>query len=154
MSKYDKGSFQALVDSGRIRYQAYPAGNIAIAADAAWDELWAAAAGPIVDYWICGFQWSVATAFAKQNHSQLIDFGWGGADGAAVAAANVVVTNFPVTITSVALALGPMYIGVTNLPYPVWAQAGSRAAARIAANLVAGVAFTEFRLICATAIGS
>jgi len=149
-----KATYLANVGSGNIRYNCLPVAEIAIADDAAWDELWAAAAGPATDFWVVGFAYNFATTTVAAEHTQLIDFGWGGVDGAAVAAANVIVTNFPVTLYGVAAALGPMGPLCHYLPYPVRVPALSRMAARIAASPTGGVAFTSFRIIYATAVGS
>ena len=146
--------YNAKINSGNIRYNCLPAADIAIADDAAWDQLWAAAAGPATDFYVVGFAYNFATTTVTAEHSMLIDFGWGGVDGAAVAAANVIVANFPVTIYGVAAALGPMGPLCHYLPYPVKVPALSRMAARIAASPTGGVAFTSFRVIYATAVGS
>lgn len=148
--------FQAAVESGAIRYQAYPAADVAVVVGApgAWSQLWANAAGPVVDYWVCGFQFSVATGLVVVEEEMLIDFGWGGADGAAVAAANVLVTNWPISFTAVAAALGPVFLPVVTLPYPIKVPANERMAVRQADNPIgAGVAFTAFRIITAIAVG-
>lgn len=144
----------ALVNSGNLRYQALPAAAVPIADDAAWDELFAAAGAPAVPYWLCGFTYNFATGGVVAEHSELVDIGWGGADGAAVAPANVIVTNFPVCVSAVALALGPFGPFWTTLPFPVRIPASSRMAARIAASPTGGVAFTDFRVVLATALGS
>lgn len=148
-----KSTFLALVDSGRIRYTTLPVNGVAIADDAAWDQLFAAAAAPATDYWLCGFAHSVATNTLLAEDQLLIDVGWGGLDGAAVAAANVILTNWPVNFTAVALALGPNPIPNHLLPYPVKIPGGSRMAARIAASPVGGVAVTAFCVILATQVG-
>lgn len=149
-----KSSFQALVNSGNIRYACLPAAEVAVADDAAWDQLWAAAAGPAVDFWVCGFAYNFATGGLAAEHSQAVDLGWGGVDGAAVAAANVIVTNYPICITAAAVALGPVGPFWHNLPYPVRVPALSRMAVRIASSVTGGIAFTSFRVIYATAVGA
>lgn len=144
----------ALVNSGNIRYLALPAAEVPIADDAAWDQLFAAAGAPIVPYWLCGFAFNFASGSVVAEHTQAVDIGWGGADGVAIAPANVIVTDFPITVSAVALALGPFGPFNVMLPYAVRIPAGSRMAARIASSIVGGVAFTSFRVILATAIGS
>ena len=146
--------WNALANSGNLRYQALPAAEVPIADDAAWDQLFAAAGAPAVPYWLCGFTYNFATGGVVAEHSQAVDIGWGGADGAAVAPATVVVTNYPISVTAVALALGPFGPFWHNLPHPVRIPASSRMAARIASSVVGGVAFTSFRVILATALGS
>ena len=146
-------AFLALVQSGNIRYQALPVAGVAIADDAAWDQLFAAAGAPAVPYWLCGFQFSIATGLVVAENTMLFDVGWGGIDGAAVAAANVILTNWPVAFSAVALALGPFEIAPKMLPYPVRIPGGSRMAARIAASPIGGQAVTDFRVILATVVG-
>ncbi len=144
----------AMVNSGNIRYQSLPAAEVPIADDAAWDQLFAAAGAPAVPFWLCGFTYNFASGGVVAEVSQLVDLGWGGADGAAVAAANVILTDFPVCVSAVALALGPFGPFNQWLPFPVRIPAASRMAARIASSPVGGVAFTSFRVILATAVGS
>jgi hypothetical protein len=143
-----------MIESGNIRYNCLPAAEVPIADDAAWDQLWAAAAGPATEFWVIGFAYNFATTTVAAEHTMAVDLGWGGADGAAVAAANVIVSNWPITIYGVAAALGPMGPLCAYLPYPVKVPALSRMAARIATSVTGGVAFTSFRVIYATAIGS
>jgi hypothetical protein len=145
--------FLAAVESGNIRYQGLPVAVVPIADDAAWDQLFAAAGAPAVPYWLCGFSYGIATGLAA-DVSLLVDLGWGGADGAAIAPANVVLTNYPVVITAGAAAVGPAVLPPEMLPYPVLIPGGSRMAARIAASPTGTVAFTEFRVILATAVGT
>jgi len=146
-------NFLALVESGNIRYQALPVALVAIADDAAWDQLFAAAGAPATNYWLCGFSYGIATGLVA-DVSLLVDLGYGGADGAAVAAATVVLTNYPVVLTAGAAAVGPSALPAEILPYPVKIPASSRMAARIASSPTGTVAFTEFRVILATAVGA
>jgi hypothetical protein len=157
MIKYDKKTFTATVASGNIRYQAYPAGLVAVVngAPGAWSELWVAGAGPIVDYWVTGFTFGTLTGLVVINETLLIDFGWGGADGAATAPANVIVTNWPLTFVAVAAALGPVNLPAAMLPRPVKVPANARMAVRIADSPTGvGLALVEFHVICATAVGA
>ena len=152
MERHSKATFNALVGSGRIRYTTLPVNGVAIADDGNWDQLFAAGAAPATDYWLCGFAHSVATGLLLAEDQLLIDVGWGGLDGAAVAATNVILTNWPVNFTAVAVALGPTSIPNHLLPYPVKIPGGSRMAARIATSPVGGVAVTAFCVILATAV--
>ncbi len=149
-----KSIFLAMVESGRIRYQTLPVAAVPIADDAAWDQLFAAAGAPAVDYWLCGFSFSIASTGAVAEYSLLVDVGWGGVDGAAIAAANVILTNWPINIVGVAAALGPYQCNPQMLPYPVKIPADSRMAARIASSPTGTLAFTDFRVILATVVGS
>ena len=152
-------NFLAMVESGRIRYEAFPLAAVPIANDAAWDELYVAAASPAVPHWLCGFEFSIATNTVLAEVVMFIDLGWGGADGAAVAATNVLLVNWPIGLTAVAVALGPHMHQNQMLPYPIripvgQVDPGSRMAARIASSDPAGVALTAFRVILATAVGT
>ena len=151
--------FLAAIMSGNIRYQALPAAAVPIANDAAWDELYIGAASPAVPHWLCGFEFSIATNTVLAEVVMFIDLGYGGADGAAIAAANVLLTNWPIGLTAVAIALGPHMHQNQLLPFPIripvgLGDPGSRMAARIASSDPAGVALTAFRVILATAVGT
>lgn len=152
-SQEQKSTFLATVESGAIRYTTLPVALVPIADDAAWDQLFAAAGAPAVDYWLCGFSYGYATGIAT-DVSLLVDLGWGGLDGAAVAAANVILTNWPVVLTAGVAAVGPAGCPSEMLPYPVRIPGGSRMAARIASSPTGTLAFTEFRVILATVVGS
>ena len=145
-------NFLAAIESGNIRYQGLPVAIVAIADDAAWDQLFAAAGAPAVDYWLCGFAYTIVNTIAV-DVSLLVDVGWGGADGAAIAAANVILTNWPVGFTADA-AVGKAAFANEMMPYPVRIPGGSRMAARIASSPTGTIAFVEFRVILATAVGS
>lgn len=149
----------AMVNSGNIRYQALPVADIPLADDAAWDQLYNAAGSPAADHWVCGFQFSIATGLIVAENEMLIDVGWGGADHATNAPTNIIIANWPVAFSAVAAALGPFMCQNQMLPYPVrvpvgQVSPGSRMVARIAASPIGGQAFTAFRVILATAIGS
>ncbi|MGQ9545915.1 MAG: hypothetical protein ACUVTR_01950 [Dehalococcoidia bacterium] len=144
----------ALVNSGNIRYQALPTAEVAIADDAAWDQLFAAAGAPTVPFWLCGFTYNFATGDIVEEDTLLIDLGWGGVDGATNAAENVILTNYPITVSGATSALGPFGPFQHNLPFPVRIPASSRMAARIASSPVGSAGFTSFRVILATGVGS
>jgi len=148
--------FNAGVESGNIRYTTYPAAEVAVVdgAPGAWSQLWANAAGPVVPYWVMGFTFNVATGLVVAEHSILVSFGWGGADGPAVAATNVLVNGWHIAFTAVAAALGPVFLPAVMLPRPIRVPANERMAVQILDHPVAGVAFTSFRIITAIAVGS
>jgi len=151
--------FLGAVMSGNIRYQTLPVAAIPIANDAAWDQLYNAAGSPATDHWLCGFEFSIATNTVLAEVVMFIDLGYGGADAAAGAAANVLLTNWPIGLTAVAAALGPHMHQNQLLPFPIripvdQVDPGSRMAARIASSDPAGVALTAFRVILATAVGT
>ncbi|MDP2730038.1 MAG: hypothetical protein Q8O55_06120 [Dehalococcoidales bacterium] len=145
--------FLAAIESGSIRYQTLPVAIVPIADDAAWDELFQAAGAPAVPFWLCGISFNWATGIAAET-SLLVDVGYGGVDGAAIAAATVVLTNWPVTLTAGAAAVGPDTHAPHMLPFPVKIPAASRMAARIASSPTGTLAFTDFRVILATLVGS
>ena len=145
--------FLAAVQSGNIRYTCLPVAIVPIADDGAWDELFAAAGAPAVPYWLCGISFNWATGIAAET-TLLVDVGFGGVDGVAVAAATVVLTNWPVTLTAGAAAVGPDTHPPIMLPFPVRIPASSRMAARIASSPTGTLAFTDFRVILALAVGS
>lgn len=150
-----RSSFLALVESGNIRYQSLPVAIVAIADDAAWDELFAAAgaASAVNPSWLCGFSYGVATGLVA-DVILLVDCGYGGVDGAAVAAATVLLTNWPVALTAGAAAVGPSALPSEMLPFPCRMPAAQRMAARIASSPTGTVAFLSFRVILATAVGT
>lgn len=150
-----RGSFLSLVESGNIRYQCLPAAVVPIADDAAWDELFAAAGAPsaTLPCWLCGFAYSIATGLVAEA-VLLVDLGYGGVDGAAVAATTVLLTNWQVAISAGAAAVGPTSHPSERLPFPVRIPPAQRMAARIASSPTGTVAFTSFRAILATAVGT
>ncbi len=147
-----KATYLALVNSGRIRYTGLPLNGVPLPDDSTWVQLFVAGAGPVVDYWLCGFGFSIATGLVVAEAQYVIEVGWGGLDGAAVAAANVIVTGWPVNFTAVAAALGPVSIPNQMLPYPVKIPGGSRMAASLQATPVGGTALLAFCAILATAV--
>jgi len=149
--------FQSLVESGNIRYQALPAAEVPCVVGA-WAQLYAAAASPAVPHWLVGFQMGVATGIVLET-SWRVSVGYGGADGAAIAAGTVVVTNWPlIVIGAAAASMGGMLTGM--LPYPVRipvdiVDPGSRMAYSVVDNPVGGANnSTSFRVFLATAVGS
>jgi hypothetical protein len=146
------GLYNALVESGAIRIVGLPVAEVPIADDAAWDQLFAAAGAPsaTAPCWLIGIAYNFATTTVAAEHTLLFDVGYGGVDGAAVAAATVLLTNFPVTLYGVAAGLGPMGPLCAMLPVPIRIPPAQRMAARIAASPVGGVATTSFRVILAT----
>ncbi len=150
--------FLTAVESGNIRYQALPAAEVPCAVGA-WAQLFAAAASPAVPWWIVGFQFGYATAIVVEQ-SWRVSLGYGGADGAAIAAGTVVITNYPIiTIGAAAASMGGSPLNI-HLPWPVKVPVdivdpGSRVAYTVVDNPVGGaVGATSCRVIIATAIGS
>jgi len=147
-----KSLYQGLLNNGNIRYVGLPLNGVPLPDDSSWVELFVAGAGPVVDYWLCGFSFSIATTLLAAEAQYVLEMGWGGADGAAVAAANVVVTGYPMNFTAAVAALGPAAIPTQILPIPVKIPAGSRMAASLQATPVGGTALLAFVAILATGL--
>jgi len=156
LAQEQKSLYNAMVGSGGIRYAALPLAGVAVVdgAPGAWSQLFTAANAPAVDYWLCGFSFSIATGLILAEAEFEFDVGWGGADGAAIAATNIVLNGWPVNFSAVALALGPFAIPNQFLPYPVRIPGGQRMAARVLDSPVGGVAVAAFQVILATVVGN
>ena len=149
----------AAVQSGNIRYVAFPAAAAPVpCAVGAWAELYVAALSPAVPHWLVGFQIGFATGLVVEQ-SWRIDLGYGGADGAAVAAETVLITDWPIHISAAAAGV----VGTVSnqiLPYPILipvdqVDPGSRMAYSVVDNPVGGaVGATSCRALLAYAIGS
>jgi hypothetical protein len=147
--------FLAAVESGNIRYQSWPTAGKAIADDGAYDEIVAAGAGPgaAVPCWLCGFSFSIATGLITAEVGFEFTIGYGGAAGDGNAPTVVLITNWAVNFSAVALALGPFNIPRQTLPYPIKIPAGVAIEACYT-TLVGASAITSFRVMLATAVGS
>jgi len=144
-----KETYLAEVDSGLIRYQGYPTTSVAVpvATDV---ELFAAAAGPLTDFWLCGFKAAVYASVAALTLTLTI--GYGGVDGANPPA-TVVVTTFPIAKDGNAGTVGPMEVPTEMFPYPIRIPGGVRMAV-ITAAITGTDTIDEFWVILATAVGS
>ena len=151
----NKSTFQALVNTGNIRYLSWPVAGVATADDGAWDEVVVAGAGPgaSVPAWLCGFSFGVATGLIVAEIGYEFRIGYGGAGGDGVAPTTEIVTNWAVNFSAVAAALGPFGIPAQLLPNPVKIPAGS-SIKMMYTTLVGAAAITRFRVILATGIGS
>lgn len=148
-------TWQALVSSGNIRYQSWPTAGKAIADDGLYDEVVVAGAGPggAVPAWLCGFSFGNATGLIVAEIGFEFTIGYGGAAGDGNAPAIVLITDWAVNFSAVALALGPFAIPTQLLPYPIRVPAGVAMEACYT-TLVGASAITRFRVILATAVGS
>jgi hypothetical protein len=142
------------VESGAIRYVGLPLAAVVLVdgAPGAWSQLFAAAGAPsaTLPCWLCGFQ-SYATNVAADVVWQ-VDVGYGGIDGAAVAASVVLLTGYPISVAAQAVALGPTTSPTHMLPYPVRIPPAQRMAARILNTVTGAGNITEFRVILATGL--
>ncbi len=144
-----KETFLAKVESGNIRYQGYPVGIVTCAAGAS-AELVVAGAGPLTDFWLCGFTVGIFAAAAEVT--LVLTIGYGGVAGANPPLV-ALITTFPVTIAAEAIALGPSEAATEMLPYPIRVPGGVRMAVTSAA-ITGTDGIDEMHLILATAVGS
>ena len=149
-------TYMAVIGSENVRYQTQPAAavGITIADDAAWDEIFDSTI-VTVDYWICGLQAIILDVAADAG--LMVDVGTGGANGAAVAPATTVITNYPIfedyhQVTAVGVRGGR--IPVEWLPFPIRVPASTRCAARIASSPTGTDVIDQFYLVLATAVGT
>lgn len=134
--------YQAQVGSTEVRYRQHPTGvaGVAVADDAAWDEIIASTIITDAFHHLAGL-----LAFgpgAGADVEQIIAEGVGGADGAAVAAATLLVEmQMGVDWTS-AVGLAAQ-VHPWMLPVPIRVeQAADRHAGRISASPTGGIAVT------------
>lgn len=153
-----KSSFQALVESGNIRYEWLPAADVPCAT-AAWAQLLAAAATPAVPWWICGLRVSCATGLVVEQGWR-VSLGYGGVDGAAIAATTIIAIGVPFTVIGAAAAamgadLSHMFPFPVKIPVDI-VDPGSRVAYSVVNNPVGGAAvgLTSCRICIAYAVGS
>lgn len=133
--------YQATVGTGSVRYRQIPtaAAGIAIADDAAWDE--------IVDntimttqHWLAALNIGVPAAGITADTEEVIALGTGGANGAAVAAATLLVEHD--LLATINTAVGEYVIPPTYLPVPIQVQALLRYAGRISNSVTGGMAIS------------
>jgi hypothetical protein len=118
----------------------------------------AAAATPAVPWWICGFKISCATGLVVEQGWR-VSLGYGGVDGAAIAATTVIVTGaYFSLIGAAAAAMGGLETFM--LPNPVKipidiTDPGSRVAYSVVSNPVGGaVGLTSCRILIAYGVGT
>lgn len=158
LAAIQKSTFQALVETGNIRYEVLPAADVACATGA-WAQLLAAAATPAVPWWICGFKVSAATGLVVEQGWR-VSLGYGGADGAAIAATTVIAIGWYLSVIgAAAAAMGSLEPQM--FPYPVRipvdiVDPGSRVAYSVVNNPTGGAAvgLTSCRVIIAYAVGT
>ena len=138
--------------STNVRYQTQPAGavGVTIADDAAWDQLFVAAT-VTVDYWIAGLLAVILAPGADAG--LLVDVGTGGADGAAVTPATVLITDFPLFEDFIS-GVGAHEPKVVFLPIPIRVAASTRSAAQIGASPTGTDAIDQFSLVLITGLGT
>lgn len=142
---FTRALYQALVGSDNVRYRQIPtaAAGIAVADDAAWDQI-VASTIILTEHWIAAENIG-GTAAAMADSEEVVAHGTGGADGATVApAATIIETD---VIYHSVTAVGEYFVPPYYLPVPVRVPASTRHAASISTSATGGFAisfgFTE-----------
>lgn len=129
------------VQSDNVRYRQIPtaAAGIAIADDAAWDE--------IVDntimatvHWLAGLNIGLPAAGITADTEEVVALGTGGANGAAVAAATLLVEQE--LLATIDTAVGEYVMPNIYLPVPIRVAALTRYAGRISTSITGGIAIS------------
>jgi hypothetical protein len=146
--------YLASVQSDNVRYRQFPAAGagVAIADDAAWDEITASAASPTVNFWLAGLNISLPTAGITADTEEVLAVGSGGADGATVAAAVLLVEHE--ILATIDTAVGEYLVPVAYLPVPIRVLATSRIAARISSSITGGMALSGLGYSVITGLGT
>ncbi len=158
LSQKMRAIFNAKVDSGSIRYFGLPTAVLAVVTGnpGAYSQIFTAAAAPQVDYWLCGFQAAVQMSgdgAGTLNASHELCLGKGGTDGAAIAPATLLLTQYPIALAAMANAVDGTFYPVQWLPYPIKVEAATRLAVRIDNDPTNTEDIDEFRVILATVVG-
>jgi len=153
-----KSIFRAKVDSGSIRYEALPTAVLAVATGnpGAYVQIVSSVTSPQVDYWLCGFQACVQMSgdgAGTLNASHEICIGSGGVDGAALAYATLLITQFPIALAAMATAIDGTFYHTHWLPYPIKIEAATRLVVRVDNDPTNTEDIDEFRVILATVVG-
>ena len=133
--------YQATVNTGNVRYRQEPtaAAGVAIADDSAWDQIIAASV-VTVDYWICVLNIGLPAAGITADTEEVVADGSGGADGAAVAAATLLIEQE--VLLTIDTAVGEYPNPLTYLPVPIKVLANVRNAAEISTSATGGTAIS------------
>lgn len=133
--------YQATVGTDNVRYRQIPtaAAGIAIADDAAWDE--------IVDntiltttVWDCVLNIGLPAAGITADTEEVIAFGFGGANGAVTAAATLSIEQE--LLATIDTAVGEYVNPICYLPVAVRVAALTRRAGRISTSITGGIAIS------------
>jgi len=133
--------YQATVGTSGVRYRQQPTGaaGIAIADDAAYDELIAAAV-ITVEHWLAVLNIGLPAAGITADTEEVIAEGTGGADGAAVAFATLLVEQE--LLATIDTAVGEYVSPLAYLPVPIQCAANIRHAGRISSSATGGIAIS------------
>lgn len=130
---------KATFDTGAVRYRQIPtaAAGIVTADDAAWDEV---VDNTIMttDHWLAGLNICFPAAGVTADTEEVVALGTGGANGAAVAAATLLVENE--VIATINTAVGEYPTPPIYLPVPIRVLALLRYATRISTSATGGMA--------------
>jgi hypothetical protein len=152
-----RSSYQALVNSGNIRYVVYPVGApTAVVSDgsaAAW--AWAAyvqivAAGVIADpCWLCG---AIIHTAAVETHNGDIAI----ASGAAGSETDLAIFGYAAALAGATAntAAMPILSKLIRLPFPIRIAGSPRLAARLRKSTAASAAGVSMKVLAATAVGT
>lgn len=144
--------YNSMVGTANVRYRQYPAAvaGIVVADDAAWDEI-VASTVITTDYWIAGLNIGGPAAGITADTEEVIACGSGGADGATVAAATLLIEHD--LIATINTAVGEYPWPPIYLPIPVKVLASTRIATRISTSATGGLAIS-FGFTAITSLGN
>lgn len=133
--------YMALVETDNVRYRQHPTGaaGVAVADDAAYDELIASTVITTI-HWLAAVFYGIPAAGITTDVDEVLAEGIGGADGATVAFATLLVElQLMATIDT---AVGEYPVPNIFLPVPIRVAASTRHAARISTSTTGGMAVT------------
>lgn len=133
--------YLATVGSNNVRYRQYPAAAAGAACpdDATYAQIVTAAAA-LAASWIAQVYFGVPGAGITADTEEVLAVGSGGADGATVAFATLLIEQE--VFATINTAVGEYVIPQEYLPIPVAIQASTRLAGRISSSVTGGMALT------------
>lgn len=133
--------YQAVVGSDRTRYLQEPtaAAGIAVADDAAWDEIIDSTI-LVVEQWLVALNIGIPAAGVGGDVEEVIAVGTGGANGAAIAAATLLIEHD--LLANQNDASGQSVQPPIYLPVPIHVLPANRYAARISSSITGGMAIS------------
>lgn len=129
------------VQTDNVRYRQYPSGlaGIAIADDAAYDEIVASTVITTIN-WLAKLNIGIPGAGVTADTEEVIACGTGGADGATVAFATLLLEQE--LLATIDTAVGEYVIPQEWLPIPIRVAASTRYAGRISTSATGGMAIS------------
>lgn len=133
--------YQATVGTSGVRYRQEPTGaaGVVVADDAAWDQI-IAASTITVEHWLTVLNIGFPAAGITADTEEVVAEGSGGADGAAVAAATLLVEQE--LLATIDTAVGEYPAPLSYLPVPIQCPANIRHAGRISSSATGGMAIS------------